>query len=63
MYRAAIFFALALVLIPAWSNAQDNGWKKHVVHEGVQTMTAVAGDFTASLPGVLLHDKNGAGWW
>ncbi len=54
MYRAAIFFVLALVLIPARSNAQDNGWKKHVVHEGVQTMTAVAGDFTADgIPDVI----------
>ena len=34
--------------------AQDSQWKKHVIHEGAQTMTAVAGDFTGDgVPDVI----------
>ena len=54
MHRVATFIALAPILIPAISHAQDDAWTKHVVHEGLQTMTAVAGDFTGDgLPDVI----------
>ena len=59
MHRAVILLFLALVLIAAQSNAQDDGWKKHIVHEGVQTMTAVAGDFSGDgLPDVIADSGN-----
>lgn len=54
MHRAILFVPLALVLNSSRSSGQDDGWNKHVVHEGVQTMTAVAGDFTGDgLPDVI----------
>ena len=53
MHRAAVF-ALAATLLPVQSHAQDDAWTKHVIHEGQQTMTAVAGDFTGDgLPDVI----------
>lgn len=37
----------------------ENGWTKHVIHEGLQTMTAVAGDFTGDgLPDVISDSGN-----
>jgi len=33
-------------LLPAPTNAAQGPWKKHVVHQGLQSLTAVAGDFT-----------------
>lgn len=35
---------LFVVALPA--SAQEKPWKKHVIHEGLQTVTAVAADFT-----------------
>ncbi|MSU64020.1 MAG: VCBS repeat-containing protein, partial [Pedosphaera sp.] len=48
--RAVTSFALAAAisfpLQPSRVDAAEGLWKKHVVHEGAQSLTAVAGDFT-----------------
>src|SRR4051812_47629571 len=54
--RRLAFLGLCLISIPA---AAETGWKKHVVHAGEHTATAVAGDFTGDgLPDVI---SNSAG--
>jgi hypothetical protein len=45
---------LAASLIAVGSCGADESWTKHVIHEGLQTMTAVAGDFSGDgLPDVI----------
>src|SRR5688572_4865296 len=39
---AATFFSLT----PMEAQGAEGGWKKHTVHQGAQSLTAVAGDFT-----------------
>lgn len=49
-------FVIATTLLGLASScvAQQPGWTKHVIHEGLQTMTAVAGDFSGDgLPDVI----------
>lgn len=51
-------FHLTLIAVPlllsSTSQAQESTWTKHMIHEGLQTMTAVAGDFTGDgLPDVI----------
>lgn len=48
-----------VLLLPATVATAEGGWKKHVVHQGEHTSTAVAGDFTGDgLPDVI---SNSAG--
>jgi hypothetical protein len=47
-----------LVLVTSWSMIQtgvsNDGWKKHIVYEGMHTTTAVAGDFSGDgIPDVI----------
>ena len=58
--RRAIGFGLCLPLFFGWqANAMEPIWKKHVVHEGQETFTAVGGDFSGDgLPDVI---SNSAG--
>ncbi len=44
--RTPFSLILAGITTPLLTLAADTGWKKHVVHEGFHTNTAVAGDFT-----------------
>ena len=46
--RAWLAFAATVLypLLPSPTKAADGLWKKHVVHQGSQSLTAVAGDFT-----------------
>lgn len=54
MCRATLCLVIATVFSSAQSHGQEDHWVKHVVHEGVQTMTAVAGDFSGDgLPDVI----------
>ena len=54
MQRSWIVVVNTLVLLAATADAQQGPWKKHVIHQGARTMTAVAGDFTGDgLPDVI----------
>lgn len=60
--HAAILFPLLLGALVSGSfpaRCAAEGWTKHVIHEGQQTMTAVAGDFTGDgLPDVIADSGN-----
>ncbi len=48
-----------VALLNARSCVGDDVWTKHVIHEGLQTMTAVAGDFSGDgLPDVIADSGN-----
>ncbi len=54
LHGHVLFSILAATAITATSMAAEPLWKKHVVHEGVHTLTAVAADFTGDgLPDVI----------
>jgi hypothetical protein len=54
MHRYCLFIITVSVLFGSKVVAQESAWVKHVIHEGAQTMTAVAGDFTGDqLPDVI----------
>ena len=50
LHSASVCATLATsTFFPSWTasaNAAETPWKKHVVHQGAQSLTAVAGDFT-----------------
>ena len=51
-----LFVAVVLAIPFASSRADEPLWKKHVVHEGVHTATAVGGDFSGDgLPDVIAN--------
>lgn len=59
MYGVVKLLVIALFLSSVCSVSPAEDWKKHVVHEGAQTMTAVAGDFTGDgLPDVIADSDN-----
>ena len=43
---ATLVAASNLILFPFSADAADAQWKKHIVHQGAQSLTAIAGDFT-----------------
>lgn len=52
--RLGVWLAVSACLPGAGVGAEEAGWKRHLVHEGVRTSTAVAGDFTGDgLPDVI----------
>jgi hypothetical protein len=54
MQRYYLLIVTSLLLFGPELVAQEKSWTKHVIHEGLQTMTAVAGDFTGDgLPDVI----------
>ena len=59
MRRGSLFFVGCWTVLGSCSVAQDAVWTKHIIHEGAQTMTAVAGDFTGDgLPDVIADSAN-----
>ncbi len=58
LFRTCTWMVLPVSLVAVGSSAAED-WQKHVVHEGLQTMTAVAGDFTGDgLPDVIADSGN-----
>ena len=52
-------FPLLIAFLVGSAHAQEPAWKKHVIHQGAQTMTAVAADFTGDgLPDVISDSDN-----
>lgn len=51
--------ALLICLLATSSPAEEQLWKKHVVHSGAATMTAVAADFTGDGRPDVISDSNG----
>ena len=54
--RALPAISLAVMLLVAAAPAAGEGWKKHVVREGLPNLTAVAGDFSGDgLPDIMFN--------
>jgi hypothetical protein len=59
MQRRSLLIVISSILFGSEIMAQETSWAKHVIHQGVQTMTAVAGDFTGDqLPDVIADSGN-----
>jgi hypothetical protein len=59
MLRVAISLFAFVPLFSLSTSGADPHWKKHVVHEGKQTMTAVAADYTGDgLPDIIADSGN-----
>src|SRR5688572_28928582 len=57
--RAFLTLLVLLTIRAAVASGDDQPWKKHVVHEGIHTNTAIAADFTGDRRPDVISNSGG----